>query len=108
MPERLGQQQPTHPIVCASPAPAPLSSCVCAGVGTYVTGVFGMNLDNTVTIQHVYGVFEAVWVGSTFTIVALFCLIYWYLDYAKILPKRVVIPVHLQQGGRIQKIMLAH
>ena len=40
-----------------------LLTCMCfVGFGAYIAGIFGMNLDNTITIQPVYGVFEVVFV----------------------------------------------
>jgi len=41
-----------------------LAAC-CCGLGAYVTGVFGMNLDNTVTIQETPHLFYTVIGAST-------------------------------------------
>jgi len=73
-------------LLVANTAFALLATCV--GVGAFITGVYGVNLDNTVTIQPYYGVFEIVWAGSTFSMVALFVAVYAWMVYAKVLPRR--------------------
>eukprot|EP01042_Synura_sphagnicola_P004810 gene4810-6123_t len=61
-------------LLVANTAFAILASCV--GLGSYIAGLYGMNLDNTVTIQPIYGVFSVVWAGATFCMIALFVAIY--------------------------------
>ena len=75
-------------LLVANTAFAILASCV--GLGSYIAGLYGMNLDNTVTIQPIYGVFSVVWAGATFCMIALFVAIYAYLEYTKVIPRRVV------------------
>ena len=49
--------------------------------GAYITGIFGMNLDNTTYIQPVTGVFATVFFGTiTFMTIATF-VVYYYLVY---------------------------
>ena len=76
-------------LLVANAAFALLASCI--GIGTFLTAIFGMNLDNTVTIMPYFGVFEIVWAGSTFCMIASFVAVYAWLDYAKIFPRRIVI-----------------
>jgi hypothetical protein len=58
--------------------------------GAYITGIFGMNLDNTITIQtRRYG-FLVVTVASFVIIVILFMSAFAYLKKAGILPSRNV------------------
>lgn len=64
-----------------------LLSC-CIGLGAYLTGVFGMNLDNTISIQPVRGVFATIWAGSTAVIIVMFATVYGYLGYTGVLPQR--------------------
>lgn len=55
----------------------------------YLTGVFGMNLDQTVTVQPLYGVFEAMFVGSFSMIFIVSSSIMYYLKGQHILPKKL-------------------
>ena len=63
---------------------------VATGFSAYVTGIYGMNLDNTITIQFVvYGVFEAVFVASFALIAIVSACILYYLKRSHILPRLV-------------------
>jgi hypothetical protein len=63
---------------------------VAVGFSAYITGVYGMNLDNTVTIQFVvYGVFEAVFVTSFALILIISAAILYYLKRTHVLPRLV-------------------
>jgi len=57
--------------------------------GSYVTGAFGMNLDNTMRLQSEPGVFNLVFVMTAVGIVIVFYVIIWYLRYTGILPTSV-------------------
>jgi len=76
-------------LLVANTAFALLACCI--AVGAYIAGIFGMNLDNTITIQPKSGSFAAVWSGSTAAIVVMFVVVYGYLEWAGILPQRVEI-----------------
>ena len=61
---------------------------VAIGFSAYFTGIYGMNLDNTVTIQTVvFGVFEAVTVGSFALIIITSASLLYYLKRVNILPR---------------------
>lgn len=61
---------------------------VAIGFSAYLTGIYGMNLDNTVTIQTVvFGVFEAVTVGSFALIIITSASLLYYLKRVNILPR---------------------
>ena len=60
-----------------------------------------MNLDNTVSIQPIQGIFAIVWVGSTFAMIALFIVVYAYLAWFGVLPRRVIVP---SNSKRIQEL----
>ena len=57
--------------------------------GSYVTGAFGMNLDNTTKLQYEPGVFNLVFIMTAVGIVIVFYVIIWYLRYTGILPTSV-------------------
>lgn len=56
------------------------------GFSAYITGVFGMNLDNTKYIQPVNGVFAGVFGGTFVLIPIVFLMICGFLKYSKMLP----------------------
>lgn len=56
------------------------------GFAAYITGVFGMNLDNTVYIQNVRGGFAGIFAGSFALIPFVFLLICAYLKNSRMLP----------------------
>jgi magnesium transporter len=62
------------------------------GFGSYLTGIYGMNLDNTVTIQFVvYGVFETIFVASFSIIIIISASVLYYLRRNYILPKEIIV-----------------
>ncbi len=63
-------------------------SCSIA-LGAFITGIFGMNLDNVNTIQNTAGVFNLVCGVTSGSIVIVFSVIIWYLRYTGILPSEV-------------------
>jgi len=73
-------------LLVANTAFALLSCCI--GVGAYITGLFGMNLDNTLTILPQTGSFAMVWAGSTASMILMFLAVYSYLSWTGILPQR--------------------
>jgi hypothetical protein len=75
-------------LLVANTAFALLACCV--GFGGYIGGIFGMNLDQTIWLQEVDGVFIGVLVGSFWSMILLFCAIFGSLHYYGIIPKRVV------------------
>ena len=56
------------------------------GFGSYFTGVFGMNLDNTKSIQNQTGSFPIVFVGSFMVIIISFVLTYKHFYQNGVLP----------------------
>lgn len=46
--------------------------------GAYITGIFGMNLDNTITIQPINGVFEVVFMGTFVLMIVASIFVYYY------------------------------
>jgi hypothetical protein len=62
---------------------------VAIGFSAYVTGVFGMNLDQTITIQGVYGVFEAVFTITFALIFVVTGLIWYYYKRTGVLPSTI-------------------
>lgn len=59
------------------------------GFGAYISGIFGMNLDNTLTIQDISGLFLTVF-GVTFGLMfGSFYLIIEYYTMTGVLPKKV-------------------
>lgn len=49
--------------------------------GAYITGIFGMNLDNTITIQPINGVFEVVFMGTFVLMIVASIFVYYYFVY---------------------------
>jgi Mg2+ and Co2+ transporter CorA len=62
---------------------------VAIGFSAYVTGVFGMNLDQTTTIQNVYGIFEAVFTVTFALIFVITGLIWYYYKRTGVLPSTI-------------------
>lgn len=63
---------------------------VAIAFSAYLTGIYGMNLDQTVTIQTVvYGVFEVMFVSSFSLIFIISGCILYYLKRNRIIPKEV-------------------
>jgi magnesium transporter len=59
---------------------------IAIGIGAFVTGIFGMNLDNVYTLQEVSGLFHEVWAVTIFVIIVGFFTSIWYLRYTGVLP----------------------
>jgi uncharacterized membrane protein YdbT with pleckstrin-like domain len=59
--------------------------------GAYITGIFGMNLDNTLTIQERQYSFMVVTVSSFVVIVIVFAIALTYLQHNGILPTRTAL-----------------
>jgi len=57
--------------------------------GSYITGAFGMNLDNTLKLQYEPGVFNLVFILTAIGIFALFYAIILYLRFTGVLPTSV-------------------
>ena len=67
--------------------------CVLAcaiSAGSYITGAFGMNLDNTVKLQAEPGLFNVVFLGSAAGICILFAAVITWLRYTGVLPTNAV------------------
>lgn len=64
------------------------------GFGAYITGAFGMNLDNTITLQGRQYSFMVVTVSSFIAIVMVFCIALSYLQRNGILPTRTALHKH--------------
>eukprot|EP00605_Chrysophyceae_sp_TOSAG23-4_P000341 GSChrysophyteH1.ASY1.ANO1.388.1 assembled CDS len=58
--------------------------------GSYITGAFGMNLDNTLTLQNERGLFHAVVLSSAAGIILIFLSVICYLRYTGVLPTTTV------------------
>jgi Mg2+ and Co2+ transporter CorA len=65
------------------------AAIVMISFGGYVSGIFGMNLDNTVTIMPVFGVFEIVFVGTFSIMVIGSYLLLKYFESQGLIPKYV-------------------
>ena len=63
--------------------------------GAYVTGIFGMNLDNTVTIQPIYGVFTLVSVLTFALIIFGNFVVMYYYERTGVIPATIRIHNHL-------------
>jgi hypothetical protein len=59
---------------------------VAIGFAAYLTGIFAMNLDNSITLLYVYGIFEAIFVGSFVSIIVISGCILYYLKRSRVLP----------------------
>ena len=57
--------------------------------GAYLTGIFGMNLDQTVTMLPIFGLFETVFVTSFSLIIIVSSSILYYLKRKFILPSEL-------------------
>jgi hypothetical protein len=66
-------------------------SCAIA-FGAYLTGVFGMNLDNVTYIQPVKNSFAIITAGTFVVMIAVFLVIYGYLRTTGILPGKPLQP----------------
>lgn len=73
-------------------------SCSIA-IGAYITGVFGMNLDNTVTIQPVQYMFPVIFTGSFYLMVLVFYGIIAYLEARNVLKITSSKKVYYVVGG---------
>ena len=62
---------------------------VAIGFSAYVTGVYGMNLDQTTTIQNTYGIFEAVFTVTFALIFVVTGLIWYYYKRTGVLPSTI-------------------
>ncbi len=61
----------------------------------YITGVFGMNLDNTAFLQPVRGLFLGVTGGTLLLIPLLYCSVCRYLRYIRLFPGGLaLLPLH--------------
>jgi len=66
-----------------------LSGLACSiALGAYVTGVFGMNLDNVVTVQPMKNSFPMITMISFGTMLIAFSLLYVFFYYANVFPTR--------------------
>ena len=61
----------------------------CFGMGAYISGIFGMNLDNTEELQHTKNVFYIVIVASVASMVLLFVTLILLLRWSGMYPKRL-------------------
>lgn len=62
---------------------------VAIGFSAYITGVYGMNLDQTTTIQNVYGIFETVFTVTFALIFIITGLIWYYYKRTGVLPSTI-------------------
>lgn len=63
----------------------------CFGLGAYVTGIFGMNLDNTGKLQRTPHVFGSVIVLSLFWMTCLFCGLIFIFRRTGVFPTKIVL-----------------
>jgi Mg2+ and Co2+ transporter CorA len=68
---------------------------VAIGFSAYVTGVYGMNLDQTITIQNVYGLFETVFAVTFALIFIITALIWYYYKRTGVLPSTIKVRHHV-------------
>ncbi len=66
--------------------------------GAYITGIFGMNLDNTVTLQERQYSFMVVTVGSFVVVIIVFAIALTYLQHNGILPTRTALMTHMARN----------
>jgi ABC-type branched-subunit amino acid transport system permease subunit len=66
----------------------------CFGLGAYVTGIFGMNLDNTGTLQSTPHVFNTVIAASSLGMVCLFATL------VSLFRRKGVFPAKIKLNGR--------
>ena len=71
---------------------------VAIGFSAYVTGVYGMNLDQTTPIQNVYGIFEAVFTVTFALIFIISGLIWYYFKRTGVLPNKIKLRHALGHG----------
>eukprot|EP01041_Mallomonas_annulata_P009201 gene9201-19079_t len=69
---------------------------VAVGLGGYITGIFGMNLDQTMTIQptHEPPVFQIVCIVTSVLMVLVFIVFRMYFSYTGYIPSQVVFDAH--------------
>lgn len=67
---------------------------VCIAFSAYITGIFGMNLDNTRYIQPTSGVFSTVFCVTAIFICVGSYSVFFYLRYCGILPKKSKSPAY--------------
>lgn len=63
----------------------------CFGLGAYIGGIFGMNLDNTHTIEHTTGGFYIVTAVATVGLIVLFVSMWVVLRNNGTFPRRMVL-----------------
>ncbi len=63
----------------------------CFGLGAYIGGIFGMNLDNTHTIEHTTGGFYTVTAVATVGLIVLFVSMWVVLRSNGTFPRRMVL-----------------
>ncbi len=73
--------------------------------GAYISGIFGMNLDNTITIQPVYGVFSIVWVSTLAIIIVGNLSIMYYYERSGVIP--ATIRIHNRIADTLQQTTLS-
>ena len=77
--------------MCVTACGTACGAAVCIGFSAYITGVFGMNLDNTGAIQQQKGLFAAI-VGATFFLIVVgIGLVIGYYRSQGVLPTKVKI-----------------
>ena len=76
--------------------------------GAYVTGIFGMNLDNTVTIQPIYGVFTLVSVLTFALIIVGNFVVMYYYERTGVIPATIRIHNHLVGDFLIRIFLMPH
>jgi len=78
----------------------------CFGLGAYVSGIFGMNLDNTGKLQETKGVFYTVIGTSTSAMCLLFLGMVLYFKNNGMFPRRLAL--RIKDALRLQKHSSAH
>jgi Mg2+ and Co2+ transporter CorA len=68
--------------------------------GAYITGIFGMNLDQTIYLQPKKGSFVGVTVASFAVIVVIFVVVYGYFRHTGVIPRRTGFSTASQRLGR--------
>ena len=83
------------------------SGALCfVGFGGYIAGIFGMNLDNTITIQPIYGVFAVVFVLTFALMIVGSIALYNYYQYLGIVPRELVyVPKKSKKNQPVTNLM---
>jgi len=64
---------------------------LCVGIGGWLAGVFGMNLDNAAAMESIPGLFFLIFFGTIGLVIMIYVGIYSYLTVSGVIPQKTVI-----------------